>query len=554
MSEVNVAVPETDCWDGFIPSESQDTCSVLLEIEGANGNLAQTRLLPSMLRLFAKGYMRKTKFRLIARRSPSHWLKDVSNVSPATDWAETPDPREEKAAFRHYLEHVLSRVEVKESSKTQFLARCEFVQADVRRPEDFERLRVADAATRFEPGYRRIHYVSLLPKDYSSFVDAIVHSGVVDERLTVVFEKQFANSVKEAKALIAKCDRELGSRGAKYRIVDHYLRKFGITKAMHLLANDGMLGGLDFRRVESIELSLFEARGADRREHMFRAGVIEDQAISHGVQALTAIAMTPPHSAENGHVTASRLEFQRSLRPKNPERFVLGQYGPGFDYRNGYQQEIDEWEACYCNGDDRSRKPALPRDRPTYFAGTFESSLPRWSGLDENGQPQLDGDRQPYTPTVFALRHMLRASAKCIRLAITFRRPKNGFAVDSEGRPIPKTQVVIQLDPAPYSITWHTWTLVPGKEVRFREETNVSFPSEGDAGEDAYDLLLGDAVNDHWAWFPVSEEILTALELFEPVLENRHQLPIHEYATGSSGPEQQARALFDGWSLQKLGR
>ncbi|MDT0631722.1 glucose-6-phosphate dehydrogenase [Rubrivirga litoralis] len=480
--------------------------TVQLVLFGGGGDLAHRKLVPALYDLHREGHL------------PAE--VDVVGV----DMAEMDDGG--FASFACDAATSLGRFFPKDAANQDwdaFEERLAYVQGDVTQAETFERLRERlDALAPDGEAPHRVFYLSVAPFLVEPIVRGLTEAHLLDDivRSRIVIEKPFGHDLESARAL----DRTLTEtidESQVYRI-DHYLGKETVQNMLAFRFANVLFEPIwDARYVDHVQITVAETVGVEHRGGYYEgAGALRDMVQNHLLQLLCLVAMEPPVAFQADEVRNKKVDVLRAVRPIAPDRVhevaVRGQYGSGF--LGG--AEVPAYRA-EPNVDPHSTTE-------TYAALKLEVDNWRWHGVP------------------FYLRTGKRMPRRVSEVSVQFRPvPHRAFPAGADEAWQPN-RLVIRIQPDE-GIVLRFQAKRPGPSMllhpvamRFDYDDAFETPPE------AYETLLLDAIRGDATLFMRADQVETAWEVVQPVLDAWADSPPAEfpnYASGTWGPAAADRML-----------
>lgn len=300
---------------------------IILVIFGATGDLARTRLLPSLYKLARKDLL-----------PPNFFIVGFSRHQLTLT--------EYRQFIKEEILKRLSKEEFSESFWQKFSLRLSFLSGDFTDPTAFRDLNTY--VRQLAKKSHRIFYLATPPNFYEAIIEELRQSNLakLEKGLwrRVLIEKPFGRDFQSAKAL----DEKLCAIFAEEEIyrVDHYLGKETVQNILVFrFANSVFETNWNQEFIDCVQITASETDGVGSRGGFYeQTGALRDMVQNHLLNLVALIAMEQPRGLTLKDLVRERHKLLSAVVSYDPlvvDKYVVrGQYGPG-KQTAAYRQEPD---------------------------------------------------------------------------------------------------------------------------------------------------------------------------------------------------------------------
>ncbi len=475
-------------------------------IFGGSGDLAYRKLVPALYNLYIDKYLPEKFYIYGIGRSEYNEDQYIDYLKGGI------------TAFSRRKEKI-------EETWAAFSPNIDYIKADLEQDATYQDMtdKVAAKEKEWDAKANVMFYMSVAPQMAPMIATKLHQHGLTADpaRSRIVFEKPFGHDLKSALDLNVL----LGTMFKEEQIyrIDHYLGKETVQNILALRFANALFEPLwSSHYIDHVQITVAEDIGIEARGSYYEgAGALRDMVQNHILQLLCMIAMEAPVSFAADEIRNKKLDVLKAIRRWQKDEVhrnaVRGQYGEG-------------WIHGKAIGPYRSEKGVAPQSGVETFAAVkFYVDNWRWKDVP------------------FFVRTGKALQAKSSLIVVEFK-PAPQFAFPSEsGETWRPNRLVISIQPQ-MDIRLRFQAKQPGPQMILQPVEMVFNYADayGDNSPEAYETLLEDVIEGNPTLFMRADQVETAWEIIEPILEawqTRPPVDFPNYTPGTWGPED-AEALI----------
>jgi glucose-6-phosphate 1-dehydrogenase len=395
-----------------------------------------------------------------------------------------------------------------------------YITGEYVHPDTFSALsrRLKDVDETLGTGGNRTYYLATVPDVFSEVASMLGAVGLnkpanTGATVRLVIEKPFGHDRETARQLDAAL-HDVFEEEQIYRI-DHYLGKETVQNVLALRFANAIFEPLWTRNyIDHVQITVAESLGVEKRGSFYeKAGALRDIVQNHVMQVLSLTLMEPAGSTDSEGIRDEKVKALRSVVV--PDVSEVANIAVRAQYDSGWV------EGVAVPGYRQEEGVSAESQTETYVALKLAVDNWRWAGVP------------------IYVRTGKRLQKRLTEVALQFKAvPHLAFPkAASEG--LNPNALVMRVQPDE-GVTLRFGAKVPGQAFRVRDVL-MDF-SYGTAfledPPDAYERLLLDAMVGDSTLFIRTDEVDTAWQIVEPLIDawSEGAAPLAGYASGSWGP------------------
>ena len=456
----------------------------VIAIFGVTGDLARRKLIPSLYSNFVKGRLpERVRIVGVGRR----------------EWTDATLIEHAQQSLRNYAAAIYD-----DCTWERFCRTLSYSKVNLPEPETYRNLR--DDLDALDGGRsNRLYYLSIAPEFYQDVVTSLGRLDMARENggwRRIVIEKPFGYDLETARSL-NRAIHAVFDESQVYRI-DHYLGKETAQNILFMrFANTIFEPIWNRSHISNVQVTVAETVDIGTRAGYYdNSGVMRDMVQNHLLQLLSLIAMEPPSAFDADALRNEKVKVLQAARAVKLENTVRAQY-------DGYRSAVGV---------------AADSATPTYAAVKLFIDSWRWKDIP------------------FYLRSGKALNQKTTQVNIQFKRPPNSIFELAESGDYSRNMLSICIQPDE-GIHLTIEAKIPDAQIAKSVDMELHYENAFIVENlpDAYERLIMDAINGDAQLFIRSDEIESAWQIVDPIIEgwegDNSAPPMGTYAKGSWGPE-----------------
>lgn len=260
---------------------------------GASGDLALSKLIPSVYRSVKEGHLSQKSRLFFCARSQSGFDNMRENIESGLDLNLLDEEKDPQAI-------------------AQFLKRVIPVQVDIENASSFDNLK-DNLLQNHNP--IRLFYLAVPPMFYAQVAGLLKEKQLITSNTRLVVEKPIGFDLPSSE-IINDALSEYFDEDKIYRI-DHYLGKETVQNLLAMRFGNSLFERFwDANAIDHIQISINERLGVKGRADYYEGiGALKDMVQNHVLQLLCLIAMESPNELTSENIHCEKIKVLKALRP-----------------------------------------------------------------------------------------------------------------------------------------------------------------------------------------------------------------------------------------------